>query len=53
MSKTTDYKICTRCIMDTSDPNIRFDEHGVASTAQISTVLLNPIGIPVRVANRN
>ncbi|AHD13430.1 LPS biosynthesis protein WbpG [Pseudomonas sp. FGI182] len=29
MSKTTDYKICTRCIMDTSDPNIRFDEHGV------------------------
>ncbi|MDM1712079.1 N-acetyl sugar amidotransferase [Pseudomonas sp. 165] len=24
-----DYKICTRCIMDTSDPNIRFDQHGV------------------------
>ena len=23
------YKICTRCIMDTSDPNIRFDQHGV------------------------
>ncbi|WP_410481564.1 N-acetyl sugar amidotransferase [Pseudomonas plecoglossicida] len=25
----TNYKICTRCIMDTSDPNIRFDQHGV------------------------
>ncbi|MEZ1537185.1 N-acetyl sugar amidotransferase [Pseudomonas asiatica] len=24
-----DYKICTRCIMDTSDPNIRVDQHGV------------------------
>ncbi|AJQ48565.1 MULTISPECIES: N-acetyl sugar amidotransferase [Pseudomonas] len=23
------YKICTRCIMDTSDPNIRFDQQGV------------------------
>lgn len=23
------YKICTSCIMDTSDPNISFDEHGV------------------------
>ena len=22
------YRICTRCIMDTSDPNIRFDERG-------------------------
>ena len=25
----TDYKICTRCIMDTSDPRISFDDHGV------------------------
>ncbi|WP_447743197.1 N-acetyl sugar amidotransferase [Pseudomonas laurentiana] len=24
-----DYRICTRCIMDTSDPNICFDQHGV------------------------
>jgi len=23
------YQICTNCIMDTSDPNITFDEHGV------------------------
>jgi N-acetyl sugar amidotransferase len=26
-----DYKICTRCIMDTSDPDIWFDEKGVCS----------------------
>ena len=24
-----DYQICTRCVMDTSDPNIKFDENGV------------------------
>ena len=24
------YKICSRCIMDTTDPNIRFDENGVS-----------------------
>lgn len=24
-----DYRICTKCIMDTSDPNIHFDEQGV------------------------
>lgn len=23
------YQICTRCVMDTTDPDIRFDEHGV------------------------
>ena len=23
------YQICTRCVMDTSDPNIKFDENGV------------------------
>ncbi|HOK07959.1 MAG TPA: N-acetyl sugar amidotransferase [Syntrophales bacterium] len=26
-----DYRICTRCIMDTSDPDITFDEEGVCS----------------------
>lgn len=25
------YRICTRCVMDTSDPDIRFDEQGVCS----------------------
>ena len=26
-----EYQICTRCIMDTSDPLIRFDENGVCN----------------------
>lgn len=40
MSKNTDYKICTRCIMDTSDPNIRFDQHGVCEyCANFDTVI--------------
>lgn len=25
------YKICSRCVMDTSDPEISFDEHGVCN----------------------
>ncbi|MEO0469616.1 MAG: N-acetyl sugar amidotransferase [Bacteroidota bacterium] len=25
------YQVCTRCVMDTSDPNIRFDENGVCN----------------------
>ncbi len=25
------YKICSRCIMDTSDPDITFDEHGICN----------------------
>ena len=27
----SDYRICNRCVMDTSDPDIRFDEHGVCN----------------------
>ncbi|NTU89607.1 MAG: N-acetyl sugar amidotransferase, partial [Actinobacteria bacterium] len=27
----TEYQICTRCIMDTSDPDITFDENGVCN----------------------
>lgn len=27
----SDYRICTRCIMDTTDPEIEFDEHGVCN----------------------
>jgi N-acetyl sugar amidotransferase len=26
-----DYQICTECVMDTSDPNITFDENGICS----------------------
>jgi N-acetyl sugar amidotransferase len=28
---TSDYRICTRCLMDTSDPEIVFDEQGVCN----------------------
>ena len=28
---TTGYRVCTRCIMDTSDPEIVFDENGVCN----------------------
>lgn len=28
---TTAYQICTRCVMDTTDPDIQFDENGVCS----------------------
>ncbi len=31
MQKTKNYQICTRCIMDTTDPDIIFDENGVCS----------------------
>lgn len=27
----SEYQICTRCVMDTSDPEIRFDENGVCN----------------------
>lgn len=27
----SDYKICTRCVMDTSDPDIQFDSHGICN----------------------
>lgn len=29
MNKIIEYRICTNCVMDTSDPNILFDENGV------------------------
>ena len=28
---TTNYRICSRCVMDTTDPDIKFDESGVCS----------------------
>ncbi|MEO9023066.1 MAG: N-acetyl sugar amidotransferase [Ginsengibacter sp.] len=31
MQKEREYQICTRCIMDTSDPDIMFNEEGVCS----------------------
>ena len=29
MEKTSNHQICTNCVMDTSDPNIKFDDKGV------------------------
>lgn len=30
-TKTRPYQMCTRCVMDTTDPEITFDEHGVCN----------------------
>ncbi len=29
MNKSVSYKVCTNCVMDTSDPGIKFDENGI------------------------
>jgi putative aminotransferase len=34
MSAMTTYQICTNCVMDTTDPNISFDEKGVCKYCQ-------------------
>ena len=34
-----EYQICTRCIMDTSIPEIRFDEQGVCQFCHIHDIL--------------
>lgn len=31
MQGETTYRMCTRCVMDTTDPDIRFDENGVCN----------------------
>lgn len=31
MQKTDNYQVCTNCVMDTTDPNIQFDENGICS----------------------
>ncbi len=40
------YRICTRCVMDTSDPRIEFDEHGVCSHCRRFDELLAPNWMP-------
>src|SRR5688572_18273108 len=34
------YRICTRCIMDTSDPDIYFDEKGICNRCKAYETLL-------------
>ncbi|MBN2881015.1 N-acetyl sugar amidotransferase [Candidatus Woesearchaeota archaeon] len=36
-----EYKICKRCIMDTSDPNIKFDENGFCNHCTTAIAKLN------------
>ena len=31
MNKKKDYQVCTRCVMDTTDPDIFFDENGICN----------------------
>lgn len=40
------YRICTRCVMDTSDPRIEFDEHGICSHCRRFDELLAPNWMP-------
>lgn len=35
------YKICSRCVMDTSDPDITFDENGVCNHCIRAQNLIN------------
>lgn len=38
-----EYKICSNCVMDTSDPNIKFDEKGVCERCnEFKTQILQP-----------
>src|SRR3989442_14894073 len=37
---TASYRMCIRCVMDTSDPEIVFDEHGVCNHCARAALLL-------------
>lgn len=39
---TKSYSICARCIMDTSDPNIRFDDHGLCEYCNNFDAMIKP-----------
>ena len=41
-----EYKICTRCVMDTSDPEISFDENGVCNHCRRFEIELKPRWFP-------
>ena len=48
MEKVKEYRICTRCVMDTSDPDIVFDENGFCNHCSnaIELLKLPPYGLP-------
>ena len=37
------YKICSSCVMDTSDPNITFDEKGVCNHCRNFDIKIKPL----------
>jgi len=47
-NKVQPYQICTRCVMDTTDPDIVFDENGVCNhcTNAIERLKQPPYGLP-------
>jgi N-acetyl sugar amidotransferase len=48
MEKTKEYRICPRCVMDTTDPDIVFDKNGYCNhcTNAIERLKLPPYGLP-------
>ena len=40
------YQICTRCVMDTSDPEITFDAEGVCSHCRRFERVIKPLWLP-------
>jgi N-acetyl sugar amidotransferase len=49
-----DYRICARCIMDTSDPDIRFDENGICNHCIKAERLLKtePFCLPLEIKQK-
>lgn len=47
-----DYKICTRCVMDTSDPNIVFDSDGVCNHCKQAEELLRTGSLSLPIEER-
>ncbi|MBP2201440.1 N-acetyl sugar amidotransferase [Methanococcus voltae] len=45
---TKEYKMCNRCVMDTSDPDITFDENGYCNHCNKALKVLSepPVGLP-------
>lgn len=46
MMKEREYQICTRCIMDTSDPEIKFDENGYCNHCTSALELSKTVWFP-------
>jgi N-acetyl sugar amidotransferase len=49
-----DYQICTRCVMDTTDPDIIFDSKGICNHCKKAEKLLNrgPLSLPLNERTR-